>query len=133
MKAERLAEAELYSSTRPRKLRGVSARLPTARLIEIVCRSRSVNAEILRGEGDAERNRDLSPMPSTRDPEFFEFYRSMNAYSQSLTDSGTTMVLSPTSEFFRYFNNSASSVGAAAPATPASATAPAAPAADTGN
>jgi membrane protease subunit HflC len=130
MKAERLAEAELIrarGNEAAQRIRAIADR----QVVEIVSEA-ARDAEIIRGEGDGERNRIFAEAFS-RDPEFFEFYRSMNAYSQSLTDSGTTMVLSPTSEFFRYFNNSASSVGAAAPATPASATAPAAPAADTGN
>jgi membrane protease subunit HflC len=130
MKAERLAEAELIrarGNEAAQRIRAIADR----QVVEIVSEA-ARDAEIIRGEGDGERNRIFAEAFS-RDPEFFEFYRSMNAYSQSLTDSGTTMVLSPTSEFFRYFNNSATSVGAAAPATPASATAPAAPAADTGN
>ena len=39
-----------------------------------------------------------------QDPEFFAFYRSMEAYGAALAD-GTTMVLSPDSEFFRFFND----------------------------
>ena len=38
-----------------------------------------------------------------RDPEFFSFYRSMQAYAKSMTGAGTTLVLSPKSEFFKYF------------------------------
>jgi len=130
MKAERLAEAELIrarGNEAAQRIRAIADR----QVVEIVSEA-ARDSEIIRGEGDGERNR-IFAEAFARDPEFFEFYRSMNAYSQALTDSGTTMVLSPTSEFFRYFNNSAASVGAAASATPASATAPAAPAADTGN
>ena len=50
------------------------------------------------------------------DPGFFEFYRSMNAYSASMSSPDTTLVLSPNSQFFRYFGNAA---GAAAPVAPA--------------
>ncbi|SIT00584.1 protease modulator HflC [Insolitispirillum peregrinum] len=60
------------------------------------------NAEILRGEGDAQRNTVLADAYN-RDPEFFRFYRSLDAYREAL-NSGTTMVLSPDSEFFKYFN-----------------------------
>ena len=38
-----------------------------------------------------------------RDPEFYSFYRSMQAYTKSLATSGTTFVLRPDSEFFKYF------------------------------
>ncbi|TNE58239.1 MAG: protease modulator HflC [Alphaproteobacteria bacterium] len=63
-------------------------------------------SEILRGEGEAERNRIFAEAFS-RDPAFFEFYRSMQAYRKSLNSADTTMVLSPDSEFFRYFSNRA--------------------------
>ncbi|MBT5521466.1 MAG: MBL fold metallo-hydrolase, partial [Rhodospirillales bacterium] len=59
-------------------------------------------SEILRGEGEGERNLILVTAQN-QDPEFFAFYRSMEAYGAALTD-GTTWVLSPDSEFFRYFN-----------------------------
>ncbi|GAB3121536.1 protease modulator HflC [Novispirillum itersonii] len=59
-------------------------------------------AEVLRGEGDGARNKILGDAYG-RDAEFFRFYRSMDAYRQALGDGRTTMVLSPDSEFFRYF------------------------------
>jgi len=58
-------------------------------------------AEILRGQGEGERNRILGEAFG-KDPEFFDFYRSMEAYGEALGE-GTTMVLSPDSEFFRFF------------------------------
>jgi membrane protease subunit HflC len=58
-------------------------------------------AEILRGEGEGERTRILNAAYGT-DPDFFSFYRSMQAYERALTE-GTYMVLSPDSEFFRFF------------------------------
>ena len=61
-------------------------------------------AEILRGEGDAERNR-VFAQAFSKDPEFFAFYRSMQAYQKALAESPSTMVLSPNSDFFRYFRN----------------------------
>jgi membrane protease subunit HflC len=59
-------------------------------------------SEILRGEGDAERNKVFAEA-FQKDPEFFSFYRSMQAYSKSLATDGTTLVLDPKSEFFKYF------------------------------
>ncbi|MEO9877329.1 MAG: protease modulator HflC [Anderseniella sp.] len=59
-------------------------------------------SEILRGEGDATRNRVFAEA-FQQDPEFFAFYRSMQAYSKSLSNSDTTLVLKPDSEFFKYF------------------------------
>ena len=58
-------------------------------------------SEILRGHGEGERNRILGEAFG-QDPEFFDFYRSMEAYGEALGE-GTTMVLSPDSEFFRFF------------------------------
>lgn len=114
MKAERLAEAELIrarGNEAAQRIRAIADR----QVVEIVSEA-TRDAEIIRGEGDGERNRIFAEAFS-RDAEFFEFYRSMNAYADALTDSGTTMVLSPTSEFFRFFNNAS---GASAPAPAAS-------------
>jgi membrane protease subunit HflC len=61
-------------------------------------------AEQTRGEGDAERNRIFADAYG-RDPDFFGFYRSMQAYEQGIKSSDTRMLLSPDSEFFKYFSN----------------------------
>ncbi len=61
-------------------------------------------AEILRGEGDATRNKVFAEAYQ-KDPEFFAFYRSMQAYSKGLGADGTTLVLDPKSEFFKYFGS----------------------------
>lgn len=61
-------------------------------------------SELLRGDGDAERNRVFNEAFG-RDPEFFRFYRSMQAYEQAIKPNETRMLLSPDSEFFRYFNS----------------------------
>lgn len=62
-------------------------------------------SEISRGEADAERNAIFADAFGA-DPEFFEFYRSLNAYRASLTGGTSSMVLSPNSEFFNYFGDS---------------------------
>ena len=59
-------------------------------------------SEILRGEGDAEAVK-VFANAFGQDVEFFSFYRSMQAYRDALQANGTTMVLAPDSEFFRYF------------------------------
>jgi membrane protease subunit HflC len=61
-------------------------------------------SEIIRGEADAERN-SIFAVAFGEDPEFFEFYRSLNAYEKAITGSNSTMVMSPTSEFFNYFKS----------------------------
>ncbi len=60
--------------------------------------------EILRGEGDGEKNR-IFAEAFGQDADFFAFYRSMKAYGEALAGDNTTVVLSPDSEFFRYFGN----------------------------
>ena len=59
--------------------------------------------EITRGQGDAEKNR-IFAEAFGQDPDFFNFYRSMNAYAASLKGENTTVILSPDSDFFRYFS-----------------------------
>ena len=61
-------------------------------------------AEIIRGEADAERNA-IFAEAFGRDPEFFEFYRSLTAYQRALQGENSTMVLSPDSEFFNYLKS----------------------------
>ncbi len=61
-------------------------------------------SQITRGEGDAERNRIFADAYG-RDPEFFTFYRAMLAYEEAMGAEGTRLVLSPDSEFFRYFGD----------------------------
>ena len=61
-------------------------------------------AEIIRGEADAQRNA-IFAEAYCADQEFFEFYRSLNAYRGALTGNNTSMVMSPDSEFFNYLKN----------------------------
>jgi membrane protease subunit HflC len=60
-------------------------------------------AEISRGEGDAQATR-IYAAAYGKDPEFFAFVRSLEAYRKSI-GAGTTLILSPDSEFFRYFGS----------------------------
>jgi modulator of FtsH protease HflC len=102
MKAERLAEAELI------RARGVQERqrreaIADRQVVEIVAEARR-ESEILRGEGEGERS-GIFAQAYGQDPAFFEFYRSMNAYKNSLATPDTSLVLSPDSDFFRYFKD----------------------------
>ncbi|WP_366553907.1 protease modulator HflC [Aquibaculum sediminis] len=60
-------------------------------------------SEILRGQGEAERTTTLSEAFG-RDAEFFEFYRSMQAYVEAIDGDNSLLVLPPDNDFFRYFN-----------------------------
>lgn len=72
-------------------------------VVELVSEARR-EAEIIRGEADAERNA-IFAEAFGRDKEFFEFYRSLTAYSRALQGNNSTMVLSPDSEFFNYLKS----------------------------
>lgn len=105
MRAERLAEAALLRARGQEQAQSLRA-IADRQAVEIVAAS-TRDAEIIRGTGDAERNR-LFAAAFGQDAEFFEFYRSMEAYRTALVGTGTTMVLSPESEFFRYFGSDGS-------------------------
>lgn len=68
--------------------------------IELVSEAQK-NAEIARGEADAQRNA-IFAGAFGRDPEFFAFYRSLTAYEKALKGENSTLVISPDSEFFDY-------------------------------
>ncbi|MCB1449617.1 MAG: protease modulator HflC [Nitratireductor sp.] len=102
MKAERLAEAELIRARGREKAQ--TQRAVADRQVVATIADAQRESEILRGEGEGERNRIFAEAFS-KDEGFFEFYRSMAAYRSALENSGTTMVLSPNSDFFRYFND----------------------------
>lgn len=112
MKAERLAEAERLRARGNEAAQRIKARADRE-VVEIVAEANK-ESEILRGEGDAERSA-IFANAYNRDPAFFDFYRSMNAYGTALDNTGTTMLLSPNSDFFRYFRDPAGTAPAATP------------------
>lgn len=101
MRSDRVANAaELRAEGERQKLR-IEAEADKKRTIIVAEATRT--SEILRGEGEGERNRILGAAFG-QDPGFFAFYRSMEAYGEALGE-GTTMVLSPDSDFFRFFRD----------------------------
>ena len=102
MRAERLAEAALLRARGQEAATTIRA-IADRQAVEIRAQAQR-DAEILRGEGDAERNAIFASVYSA-DPEFFQFYRSMQSYRQALGGDSTTMVLAPDSEFFAYFSS----------------------------
>jgi membrane protease subunit HflC len=104
MRAERLAQAALLRARGQEAAQSLRA-IADRQSVEILAAARR-DSEVLRGEGDAERSRIFADAFNA-DPEFFEFYRAMEAYRNALAASGTTMVLSPNTEFFSYFNSDA--------------------------
>lgn len=72
----------------------------------IIVATARAEAERIRGDGDARRN-EIYATAYNRDPEFFAFYRSMQAYEEAIGE-GTPIVIPPTSEFFEYFRSEGS-------------------------
>ena len=72
-------------------------------VVELVSESNR-EAEIIRGEADAERN-NVYAEAYGQDAEFFEFYRSLTAYSRSIQGANSTLVITPDSEFFNYLDS----------------------------
>ncbi|SLN72447.1 protease modulator HflC [Oceanibacterium hippocampi] len=74
------------------------------RQVTVLLAEANRKSEILRGEGDAEKNRIFAEAFGA-DPDFFAFYRAMLAYRKAINNDDTTLVMSPDSEFFRYFES----------------------------
>jgi membrane protease subunit HflC len=102
MRAERLAEAALLRANGQQAADTIKA-IADRQAVEIRAEAQR-DADILRGEGDAERSK-IFAAAYNADPEFFQFYRSMESYRNALGSDGTTMVLSPDSSFFQYFGD----------------------------
>ncbi len=100
MNAERFAEAAELRAVGEAQATRIKAEADR-QSVELMSKAQR-EAEILRGTGDATRNKVFAEA-FQQDPEFFAFYRSMQAYTNSLSNSDTTLVLKPDSEFFKYF------------------------------
>jgi membrane protease subunit HflC len=101
MRSERLAQAALLRAQGQEAKSRIEAEADRERTIIIAEAERQ--AQISLGQGEAE-SRDVLNAAHGQDPEFYGFLRSMQAYRVSLGE-GTTMVLSPDSEFFRFFGD----------------------------
>jgi len=72
--------------------------------VTVILADAQKQSEIMKGEGDGERNK-IFAEAFGQDPEFFSFYRSMQSYGKAFTAGETSMILSPDSEFFKFFGN----------------------------
>jgi membrane protease subunit HflC len=112
MRAERQREAAEFRAQGTAEANRIKA---TADREATVIRAEATRkGEETRGAGDAERNR-IYAEAYTKDQEFFEFYRSMQAYENGLKSEDTRLLISPDSDFFKYFADPHGK----APATPA--------------
>lgn len=112
MKAERQREAAQYRAQGAQQATLIRADADRQR-IEIIADAQK-QAQILRGQGDAESIKIYADAYGN-DPTFFAFYRSLQAYRDSLSGSGTTLVLSPDSEFFKYLEGGPAAASGSAP------------------
>jgi membrane protease subunit HflC len=102
MKSEREREAKEFRATGEEEAQKIRADAEKTRTVIISEAQRE--AQETRGAGDSNAIR-IYAESFGQDAEFFAFYRSMEAYDKSMTDTGTSMVISPTSSFFRFFKD----------------------------
>jgi modulator of FtsH protease HflC len=101
MRAERQREAAEFRAQGAAEANRIKA--TADREATVINAEATRKGEVLRGEGDAERNKIFADA-FNRDADFFAFYRSMQAYEAGMKSGDTRLLLSPDSEFFRYFN-----------------------------
>jgi membrane protease subunit HflC len=125
MQTERQREAAEFRAQGSQKSQEIRARAD--RDVTVLLAEANSQSETIRGQGDAERNRIFADAYG-KDPDFFSFYRTMQAYERSMQHTDTHLVLRPDGDFFRYFGDpagKASDAATAAPPAGAAATPPA--------
>jgi membrane protease subunit HflC len=100
MQTERQREAAEFRANGSQRKQEIQARAD--RDVTVLLADAQARGDTIRGEGEAERNRIFADA-FNKDPDFFAFYRSMQAYEAGLGHRDTRMVLRPDSDFFRYF------------------------------
>jgi membrane protease subunit HflC len=102
MQTERQRQAAAFRAQGSQ--RSLEIRAKADRDATILIAQATAASEQVRGDGDAARNR-IYATAYGRDPEFFAFYRTMQAYENALPARSTSMLLTPNSDFFRYFGD----------------------------
>ena len=103
MISERVREAKEFRAKGAEEAQRIRAEADKEKTVILAEATRK--SEILKGEGESS-SIDIYSEAFERDPEFYSFYRSMQAYDKVLGEDGTTMILSPDSEFLQYLNDS---------------------------
>jgi membrane protease subunit HflC len=129
MQTERQREAAEFRAQGAEAAQRIRAR--SDRDVTVLLAEANSRSEQIRGEGDAGRNRIFAEAYG-RDVDFFAFYRTMQAYETGLKQGSTRLLLSPDSDYFRYFNSFSGSGKVQAQDGAAPRTGPAAAAAATG-
>ncbi len=101
MQTERQQRAASYRAQGSQESQQIKAEAD--RKVTVILAQAQQQAQQIRGEGDGERNRIFAEAYGA-DPEFFAFYRSMQAYENSFANGRTRALISPKSDFFRYFS-----------------------------
>ncbi|MGI8526751.1 MAG: protease modulator HflC [Pseudolabrys sp.] len=125
MQTERQREAAEFRAQGAQ--RGQEIRSRADREVTVLVADATNKSEQIRGEGDAQRN-EIFAAAFNQDPDFFAFYRSMQAYETGLKANDTRLLLKPDSSFFRYFNSPSGKPAATGAAPAESPAAPATPA-----
>jgi membrane protease subunit HflC len=119
MQTERAREAAEFRAQGAQRAQEIRSRAD--RDVTVLVADANSKSEQIRGEGDATRNQIFADA-FNRDPDFFAFYRSMQAYEASLKPGDTRILLKPDNSFFRFFNQPTGGAGgqtsAPRPATP---------------
>ena len=99
MKKERERQAAEYRAEGDEIAQGIKAR--AEREVTVIKAEATRQAAVLRGEGDADKIR-ITAASFNQDPNFYAFWRSMQAYQEALPGSNTTLILTPKSDFLKY-------------------------------
>jgi membrane protease subunit HflC len=121
MQTARQREAAEYRAQGAQRAQEIRSRAD--REVTVLVAEATSKSEQIRGEGDATRN-EIFAKAFGQDPNFFSFYRTMQAYEVGLKKGDTRMLLKPDTSFFRYFNNPSGNPGTDKATPPAAAAAP---------
>jgi len=102
MQTERLREAKEFRAKGAEM--AVTITSTADKEVTVILANAKKESEIMKGEGDGQRNK-IFANAFGKDPEFFAFYRAMQAYEKALIGGDTSLILSPDSDFFKFFGN----------------------------
>jgi modulator of FtsH protease HflC len=109
MRTERAREAAEFRALGQQEAQQI--RSSAQRDATVIVAEAQQQADTMRGEGEAERSRVFAEA-FNKDPDFFSFYRSMQAYDSALKTKGSRFVISPSSDFFRFFDHASGKAAA---------------------
>jgi membrane protease subunit HflC len=116
MQTARQREAAEYRAQGQQQAQEIRSRAD--REVTVLIANATSKSQQIRGEGDATRN-EIFAAAFSKDPDFFAFYRSMQAYEASLKAGDTRLLLKPDTNFFRFFSDPSGKLEKSAPAAPA--------------